>query len=349
MQNFLVQRVSFILFSILVFTTLTFQKAFSQYNHGQQRSTYGYGRTHSQHNLNGNDRSTYSYYYGKNLNAMIKGAVVNFRQTQQSSGQARPTIVANYNSEALVEEIFKVLAYNHIEKADQGFDAIVQNCVPNGGATCYKHGLNDYTYSRLTIYNELDKRVTPHGAPYVMDVYCNQNFPLEGGQRSRMKKGGDQGFGGPQPRGDINIEHTWPKSRFTTQFSFDLQKGDLHHLFPSNGTINGIRSSYPFGEVVTIQDRIKNCPSVLGLDAQGREVFEPEESHKGNIARALFYFSMRYKTDLKPWEEEVLRTWHIQDPVDEAERTRNERIFQIQKNRNPFVDFPEIVSLIKDF
>lgn len=337
MQNFLRHRISFILFSLIILSTLTFQKAFSQFR--VPRSVA---------NINLNNRAEYIYYYGKNLNGTLR-SVMN-SPSGGGAGQFRPIAMVNINSETLIQELFKVLSFNHIEKADQGFDAIVQNCTPNSGASCYRHGLNDYTYSRLTIYNELDNKVSPNGAPYVSDVYCNQRFPLDNSGRSRMKdKGGYQGQVGGQPRGDINIEHTWPKSKFTNQFSFDLQKGDLHHLFPSNGTINGIRSSYPFGEVVTIQDKINNCPSVLGLDSQGHEVFEPEDHHKGNVARALFYFAIRYNMEIKPFEEEVLRKWHILDPVDDAERERNEKIFKIQKNRNPFIDFPALVNLIKDF
>ena len=42
----------------------------------------------------------------------------------------------------------------------------------------------------------------------------------------------------------------------------------------------------------------------------------------------------------------VLLQWHKQDPVDEYEKQRNEKIYEIQGNRNPFIDHPEWVEKI---
>jgi len=305
----------------------------------------------------------YLPYYGKILNNMIR--------TQSNLNPiARVRFIKNINPEVLRDELFRVLTLNHIEKADQGFDAIVNDCGSNSQQNCYKHDKNDYTYSRSIVYNELDKQTATQisGADFVVDVYCQQVFKFSGNRSSKSKKhsagGGFQNsrtvshsvvnystnlVQSIQPNGDINIEHTWPQSRFTNQYSKELQKGDLHHLFPSNGTINGIRSSYPFGEVERENDSIANCPSVLGFDRDGRQVFEPVDGHKGNVARALFYFSVRYEIAISPSEEVALKAWHQLDPVDDAERERNNRIFSIQKNRNPFIDFPELVASFRDF
>ena len=77
--------------------------------------------------------------------------------------------------------------------------------------------------------------------------------------------------------------------------------------------------------------------------------FEPPENHRGNVARALFYFSVRYKIQIDPLEEGYLRDWHREDPVDAEERKRNDEIFKIQQNRNPFIDEPLLVDDIRDF
>ena len=71
--------------------------------------------------------------------------------------------------------------------------------------------------------------------------------------------------------------------------------------------------------------------------------------HKGNVARALFYFSVRYKMPINADEEEVLRRWHALDPVDADEIQRNEIVFETQRNRNPFIDMPELANYIKNF
>ena len=89
--------------------------------------------------------------------------------------------------------------------------------------------------------------------------------------------------------------------------------------------------------------------SELGFNADGDKRFEPREVHRGNVARALFYFSVIYDQPIEPFEEVVLRQWHIDDPVDQRERERNQKIATIQLSRNPFIDYPDLVERIGDF
>jgi endonuclease I len=78
-------------------------------------------------------------------------------------------------------------------------------------------------------------------------------------------------------------------------------------------------------------------------------MFEPPETHKGNVARSLFYFSIRYGLRISPEEEAYLKMWNKQDPVDQEEMIRNNEIYKTQGSRNPFVDHPELADRIQDF
>ncbi|MGC8858016.1 MAG: endonuclease [Ignavibacteria bacterium] len=144
----------------------------------------------------------------------------------------------------------------------------------------------------------------------------------------------------------FNTEHTYPQSFFNSN---EPMLSDLFHLFPTDNYPNTIRSNYPFGIVVS-NITWDSAGSKLGKDYEGSIVFEPRNVHKGNVARALFYFVVKY-TNLGGFmsgkQETALRQWNIQDTVDWKERLRNERIATFQKVRNPFIDHPELVDRIR--
>ncbi|HEY9898362.1 MAG TPA: endonuclease [Pantanalinema sp.] len=145
----------------------------------------------------------------------------------------------------------------------------------------------------------------------------------------------------------FNAEHTWPQSKGAV----GVAKSDLHHLFPTDCNANSMRSSFPFGEVVTVT--WSEGGSKLGLDASGETVFEPRDEQKGNTARALFYFYTVYgqQADLSNFrhEEATLKKWHAKDPVTALDRARNDAVYRLQGNRNPFVDVPEFVQGVGSF
>lgn len=141
----------------------------------------------------------------------------------------------------------------------------------------------------------------------------------------------------------MNVEHTWPQSKGATGDA----KGDLHHLFPTDSNINSVRSSLPFCNVVEIKWQEEE--SKRGYNQFGEHCFEPPLKHKGNVARALFYFAIRYNYKIDKNQELFLRQWHSADPVDQNEIDRNGEIEKIQKNRNFFIDYPEAVNSISDF
>lgn len=142
---------------------------------------------------------------------------------------------------------------------------------------------------------------------------------------------------------DMNTEHTWPQSQGAGTLP---AQSDLHHLFPTIPAVNTRRSNHPFCVVESLTS--EEGGSKYG-ETEGTTCFEPRDGHKGNVARAMFYFSTIYNYRIDAEQEAFLRAWHTSDPVDEAERVRNQKIANIQISRNPFIDYPMLVSRIADF
>jgi hypothetical protein len=152
---------------------------------------------------------------------------------------------------------------------------------------------------------------------------------------------------------DPNTEHTYAQSWFGTAEA-SIKKADVHHLFITSNSVNSSRGNLPFDVVV---NNLASYPSYNGYvskrgpnaDIIPKTVFEPADQHKGNLARALLYFAVRYQMSLSKDEVDMLDTlldWHAQDPVDAAEQLRNDLVYTHQGNRNPFVDKPEYASYI---
>ena len=172
----------------------------------------------------------------------------------------------------------------------------------------------------------------------VKDVYCRKNF---------TRKVGPMRIPSHE---ELNCEHTWPQSKFSGSYTKTLQKGDLHHLYPTDSRANSTRGNHEFANVDEGR-QLNNCESSwFGTSGRSSSTyFEPPNEHKGNVARAIFYFAVRYNMEVSTIQENALREWHQLDPVDQVELQRNEKVFQIQGNRNPFIDRPELVSQISNF
>lgn len=244
------------------------------------------------------------------------------------------------NGTSLREALFDILSQAHIPQTGQG-DRLIKSC-PSSAKNCYKHTSLGYTAARTILFGEL--HLERYGSNYaIRDVYCQHlSVPKD---YSRNPPGPGQI---PDPE-VLNAEHTWPQSKFSSRFDVMLQKSDLHILYPVLAEANTSRSNNEFNEVVTTVT--SPCPlSKRGYSNTGNNIyFEPPESHKGNAARAIFYFAIRYKMPVSAAQEASLRAWHHKDPPDDFERHRNEVIFAKQKVRNPFIDHPELVDLIPEF
>lgn len=158
--------------------------------------------------------------------------------------------------------------------------------------------------------------------------------------------------------GFINREHVWAKSH--GNFSgIRPMDGDALNLRPEDGLVNENRSNLDFDNVQPngTQDAIAtSC-------WYNQSAYEPGPLTKGQVARILFYMATRYEgTDgemdlelvskLNNYPEAkfgnlmTLIEWNKQYPPSNIERQRNERIYRIQQNRNPFVDHPEFADYI---
>ncbi|MGE4512774.1 MAG: endonuclease [Chryseobacterium sp.] len=171
-----------------------------------------------------------------------------------------------------------------------------------------------------------------------------------------------------------NREHMMPQSTFYSNYPM---YSDLFYVVPTDAKINQLRSNYPYGMVgstiyytFTNSSRIGNC-AIPGVAYTGR-VYEPIDEFKGDVARSLLYFAVRYQgkldtfnfnnntnpaSDTNPLDgtEEraydpayivMLLQWHQQDPVSQREIDRNNAVYALQKNRNPFIDNPSWVNAI---
>lgn len=164
----------------------------------------------------------------------------------------------------------------------------------------------------------------------------------------------------------LNREHSFPKSWWGGSTSVSAYV-DLNHLYPSEMKANTAKSNYPLGVV----DRSLSLKFDNGICAVGNPVrsqgggaayvFEPDDEYKGDFARTYFYMVTCYQNltwkytfmveqnsypTLNKWSQDLLLQWHRQDPVSQKEIDRNEAVFKIQNNRNPFIDMPELAEYI---
>jgi len=177
----------------------------------------------------------------------------------------------------------------------------------------------------------------------------------------------------PGTEGDCyNREHTFPRSWWGgTTLVADTINYDMHHITPSDKAMNTLKSNYPLGIVQTTTGTGSNGLKV-GTNSTypcgSGKFFEPIDEYKGDYARMYLYIATRYEpviagwasnsteaacalsgdsyTVYNPWLLNLLLTWHAQDPVSQKEIDRNNAIYSMQGNRNPYIDNPEWVGYV---
>lgn len=164
----------------------------------------------------------------------------------------------------------------------------------------------------------------------------------------------------------LNREHSFPKSWWGGSTTVSAYV-DLNHLYPSEMAANTAKNNYPLGEVNRNQTiKFQNGVTTVGYPVAGQgggaqSVFEPADEYKGDFARTYFYMVTCYQDltwkyfymvaqntypTLTTWAQNLLLKWHREDPVSQKEIMRNEEVYKIQNNRNPFIDYPELAEYL---
>jgi len=220
---------------------------------------------------------------------------------------------------------------------------------------------NVQSYDALWIHFE-STDPKPNGK--VWDMYSD----VPGGTPPYEFTFGDDQCGNYGGEGDCyNREHSFPKSWFNDA---SPMYSDLFQIVPTDGYVNGRRSNWPYGEVNSATWTSENGCKVGSNSTSGYSgtVFEPIDEYKGDFARIYFYMATRYEDQIANWENnssnadaaldgtsfpcyedwylDLLLDWNSNDPVSQKEIDRNNEIYDIQNNRNPYVDHPEYVNLV---
>lgn len=207
------------------------------------------------------------------------------------------------------------------------------------------HKVISYGSKTWEAFRSTDVR-TIDGVDYWWDMYSNNLVETSG-------------------HASLNIEHSvanswWGKTKN------DAYK-DIVHLNPSDADANNRKANYPLCELQTVT--WDNGITYVGIPKNGQgggsgKGYEPTDEYKGDFARVFMYMFCTYddiswadktawmysmsggKAVLQPWAQALLMDWSQNDAVSQKERDRNDGIYKEQRNRNPFIDFPDLADHI---
>ena len=232
-----------------------------------------------------------------------------------------------------------------IGKSDEPLMAALRNIIRPHKEVSYSNGLLDAF-----------KRADTDAQGYIIDIYSNCRY-----------RPNDNGSSASHVGEGYNREHSMPRSWFNGAVA--PMNTDVFHVYPTDIRVNSQRGNNPYG-VCANGDRLSYGSYVakgkLGTSTYPGYrgvVFEPDDEYKGDLARTYFYMVTCYKNELPSWPGsdqldyrtngyKAFSTWTINmlmewtrlDPVSEKEIKRNEAIYAIQGNRNPFIDHPEQIG-----
>lgn len=146
--------------------------------------------------------------------------------------------------------------------------------------------------------------------------------------------------------GQWNREHVFPKSLGDPNLGTSGPGSDPHNLRASDVQANGNRGNRMFIEGTG------NAGAVSGS-------WYPGDEWKGDAARIILYMYLRYGDRCLPSAVangsinavdanmiNVLLKWNAEDEVSVHEDNRNDAIYDVLGNRNPFIDNPYLATLI---
>lgn len=193
------------------------------------------------------------------------------------------------------------------------------------------------------------KRTDWNSAGYYWDMYSSE-------QRSVYNSG------------QMAREHCMPRSWWGTISNYGDANSDINNLFPADTYANSKKSNLPMGicDSFAWNNGVVKVGSNIYTGGYEGTVFEPADEYKGDFARTYFYmvtcyedYSEQWKDDgiktmlkndsypvFQDWAIEMLLEWCRQDPVSQKEKDRNDSVFVLQQNRNPFIDIPELEEYI---
>lgn len=235
-----------------------------------------------------------------------------------------------------------------------------------GGGVRVKYGSDDYhtTNAANGEWKKGDfKAQATWGAFALTDVMSDGSvWDMYGTAKRYLAQKGQSSAG-------LEIEHCFPKSWWgaptkDSEIQKDMAYCDLYHLNPADAIANTNKSNYPPGYVINAS-KFDNGAFKMGKNSDYGDffVFEPADEYKGDFARAYFYIATAYEDrtwldaysnyltndsylEFRPWLQQVLLEWHRLDPVSEKEINRQDAISNIQHNRNPYIDYPDLVEYI---
>ena len=212
----------------------------------------------------------------------------------------------------------------------------VYNIIKNGQMLKYGSGNGSSWYGFYETDND-------NG--YVIDRYSNERY-----------KYGKQG----EAVGGMNIEHSFPQS-WWGKTNINIRR-DLFNILPSDSKANNAKQNYGMG-VVTNATYENGCIKV-GMGSEGFRVWQPSKEWEGDFSRSMMYIVTAYQNltwqsdeafhtieqntypTLKKWAQTLYMKWAKEDPVNELEVKRNNAVYKLQGNRNPFIDFPNLMEYI---
>lgn len=286
------------------------------------------------------------------------------------------TFVPIREVEAGTKYYFKVIAYNIRGNDESSINYLQSNTLDGSIISAYSNPYNYYAgidFSSSNLLSDLSDLIVDH------DIVSYDNFiqtivqnfherDTANGQKVINCQYSNEfkiytppfNFNNQNYNREHRMPFSWVNFNGDSRSDFELKPegNDQHHLELVQADVNSQRLNYPFSSDIN-NSNYTYKEFKQGKDSRNNDVAEVMAGRRGDVARSIFYtmlcyngkynknwgfdnlLSLAYKQDIQD-----LIDWHNSDPVDNFERSRNEFVASIQNNRNPFIDFPQLVDCI---